>query len=164
MTHIAWVDAVVVTALVVGSLWTIWRKAIRPSIRAVNRLADTITVANQLLDDAPVLAAIAEVAPALQDIAAEFRPNHGGSLRDVVDSIDRKADTAAAAATDARTEAVHAAAIADETRTLAASAATNAAVASGMAEDTAIEVIALRQRLDAHLAAEEERSNPPPDV
>lgn len=92
VTEIWWVDGLIVAAAVVAAVSTIWVKAVRPIVRGVSHLA--------------------EVAPILNAIAAEFQPNHGSSLRDVVNRIERKADTAAKAAGEAATKAEAAASLA----------------------------------------------------
>jgi len=63
----------------ISALYVIWRKAIVPFFRGVARLIKGI---DRIADATPVLLGIAE----------EFRPNGGHSLRDVVDSIERKQD------------------------------------------------------------------------
>ena len=74
MTNILWVDILIVSAAVVTACGVIWRKFLRPLLHALN-------VASEAL-------------PVMLAIAAEFSPNHGSSLRDVVNRIESKADLA----------------------------------------------------------------------
>lgn len=57
---IAWVIVAGAVAIAVTSLWTLWRKIVRPFVQSVDTLAD---------------------------IAVQFRPNHGTSLHDVIHVI-----------------------------------------------------------------------------
>ena len=69
------VDGLIIAAAVVTSCGVLWRKVLKPLLRA----ADTIR----------------DATPVLVSIAYEFEPNDGHSLRDVVNRIEKKADTAA---------------------------------------------------------------------
>ncbi len=88
------VDLIVGFAALVVALGVIWKKFLYPFWRAI----DTMT----------------EVGPVLLDVAHEFRPNNGHSLRDVVDRIETKADAAKIAAEEARTAAEEAHRVAAE--------------------------------------------------
>ncbi len=72
---------------------TIWKRCLVPlghAVLNINRLVETST-------------ALLDVAPVLVEIADEFRPNGGSTLRDSVDRIEGKVDDAATlvkAATD----------------------------------------------------------------
>jgi hypothetical protein len=68
VTDVWWLDGIVVAAAIVAALSTIWLKAVRPFFHFTTLAAETL--------------------PILVEIAEEFRPNHGGSLRDVVDRIE----------------------------------------------------------------------------
>ena len=66
MTGQGWVDVFIIVAALLTAWWTIWRRGLRPLIRAVHEIADSV--------------------PILAEIAREFRPN-GGRLREVIDHI-----------------------------------------------------------------------------
>lgn len=71
----SWVEAVLVTAAVLGAFGVIWRKGFRPAYRGIRRLHHAIHC-------------ITESAPVLQEIAKDFKPRNGnGSLGDVIDEI-----------------------------------------------------------------------------
>lgn len=86
MTGRSWADWIILTAALVTALGVIWRKGIRPFFRTVNEVAQAV--------------------PILADIASEFRPNSGTSLRDVID--DMRTSLATIAASQAQITADHA--------------------------------------------------------
>lgn len=121
MTGVEWADWVIITAAVITAILTIWRKAVRPVIHAANQIADA--------------------APVLLGIAAEFQANHGTSLRDVVDRIEMKADAAnvlAGTAVELVTEAR------DEAR----EANVSARAAMGMSEANGTKIESVGRRLE----------------
>jgi hypothetical protein len=69
------IEIIVGVAAAVSALGTIYRKGVRPVIRAAK--------------------AIDEIVPTLTEIAYEFRPNSGKSLRDTIDRIEEASTTAA---------------------------------------------------------------------
>ena len=88
MTGEPTVDWIIGGAALIVALGTIYRRAIRPVLRAANTVADAT--------------------PTLLGMAEEFKPNGGASLRDVVNRIEFKADSASAAARTAASAAVEA--------------------------------------------------------
>lgn len=64
------VDILVATAAGITALGVIWRKALRPIIRAARRTEETL--------------------PVILSIAEEFKANGGSSLRDSIDTIARE--------------------------------------------------------------------------
>lgn len=121
MTHVDWIDWVIAAAALLTALTVIWRKFVRPLVHAANLIADA--------------------APVLLAIAAEFQPNHGTSLRDVVNRIEEKADTAA-------TLAGTAAELAAETRDQAREANVSAQAAMSMSEANGSKIEAVSRKLD----------------
>ena len=73
MTNVAWVDVLIIVAAVLTASWTIWRKGLKPFIQIVNHVAEAV--------------------PILAEIAKEFKPNEGTSLRDVVEAIHQDITT-----------------------------------------------------------------------
>ena len=78
-----WLAAVSASLIAFG---VIWRKGLRPAARLIREFVHAA-------DN------VAQHGPTLLEIAAEFRPNSGGSLRDVIDRIE-------AAATDMQGQVV----------------------------------------------------------
>ncbi len=81
MSEREWFDIVIAAAAFVTAVGLLWRKTVRPFWRAINEIAEAL--------------------PVLHDIAAEFRPNHGQSLRDTVNEIQKVAYEARALAQEA---------------------------------------------------------------
>lgn len=96
MTGITEVDVIIIIAAVLTAVGVIWRKAIRPVVKAAALFMAT--------------------APTLVEIAQEFKDDGNGSLRSVVNRIESKADKAAALAAEAKTAAEEAAAVSDRNR------------------------------------------------
>ena len=72
-----WLAAVSASLIAFG---VIWRKGLRPAARLIREFVHAA-------DN------VAQHGPTLLEIAAEFRPNSGGSLRDVIDRIEAAATT-----------------------------------------------------------------------
>jgi hypothetical protein len=83
------VEALGATAASIVAVGVIWQKGVRPMWRAKKAVSRAIH-------------AIEQAGPVLLAIAEEFKPDHGESLRDRIDSIDHKADIAATAALEAK--------------------------------------------------------------
>jgi hypothetical protein len=75
MTGRSWADWIILTAAVLTAALVIWQKGIRPVVRTI--------------------AEVAQAVPILADIAQEFRPNSGHSLRDVIDDMRSSLQTIA---------------------------------------------------------------------
>lgn len=68
------VGTLLLWAAIIGAASTIWIKGVWPVLKGINAIA---TKMYQLGQDLPVL----------QDIAAEFKPNHGKSLHDHIQTL-----------------------------------------------------------------------------
>ena len=82
--HVVYV-AVGLTAVTVA-----WRKAVWPIVKGATRFARAVEDFTAALPDLLELAAFA---PVILDIAAEFQPNEGSSLRDRIDKLNLDMDT-----------------------------------------------------------------------
>jgi hypothetical protein len=69
----------IIVAILVG-IGLIWAKGVRPMFKFV---AATVRAAD----------ALEEAVPVLKEIAEEFKPNHGTSLKDTVNRMDRNIKT-----------------------------------------------------------------------
>ena len=69
----------------IGACGIIWRKVIRPSARAIRKAVHLI---DMLEVCAPYLKSMPDTLPVLAEIAKEFRPNEGASLRDQMNRIE----------------------------------------------------------------------------
>jgi hypothetical protein len=88
MTNILWVDGLIVAAAVITAITVIWRKFLQPLLRAIETLTETV-----------------EALPTLLEIAQQFQPNEGHTLRDSVDRIEGLAAKANEMATKAAVSA-----------------------------------------------------------
>lgn len=78
--HGEWDDWIMGLAALATSVVVIWQKVIKPIVTAAMKAG--------------------EIADTLKDIAVEFKPNHGHSLKDVLASIDKRTDELAAKVTE----------------------------------------------------------------
>lgn len=63
----------------------IWKRAIRPILRAIRRAVHLVDVAEEIL---PHVQSLPDALPVLVEIADEFRPNHGASLKDQISRVE----------------------------------------------------------------------------
>lgn len=75
LTGTPWVDVVLVSAALLGALGVIWKKGIKPVSRWVRSSWRNVKHA-------------IEIGSNLVEIAHEFQPNGGGSLRDAIDRVE----------------------------------------------------------------------------
>ena len=73
----SWEAIAACTTAVIGSLAVVWQKLLRPVLRGIKGL---VAIAAKVEDALPVLVQIAE----------QFRPNGGNSLRDVINRIENQ--------------------------------------------------------------------------
>lgn len=112
VTGIWWVDVAIVAAAFLAAIAGIWHKGIKP---ASHWVAESWRNIKHVL----------EIGSTLVEIADEFRPNGGGSLRDVVDRVETQGQEAKVALTD---QLVHSAARDAEVSSLRAEQIAHAAV------------------------------------
>src|SRR5205085_2322764 len=72
-----YVDGPIIAAACLVAWATLWRKGIKPAFTGLKRFLDGVQ-------------RIAESTPILIDIAMEFRPNSGTTLRDTIDQMQRE--------------------------------------------------------------------------
>lgn len=77
-----WDDYILAVAAIVVALSAIWMNVVRPVVRAASRAG--------------------EVADTLLEIASEFKPDHGSSLKDVLTAVQQDVARATAVAEDIR--------------------------------------------------------------
>lgn len=106
-----WLDTVqgqvVTLAAILVALGVIWRQFLQPLIRGSRRLVRNINKWGESWD-------------VLEDIAAEFRPNHGSSLRDQVDMLQRITTDSKGYAAEAKVTAIEATEAVKENRSVLA--------------------------------------------
>lgn len=81
-----WVQIVLSAAALVVAVATIWQKAIRPAAKAVSQFDQIVPVLNALsrqFADSP------DLIVTISNIAKQFKPNNGSSLRDRIDALER---------------------------------------------------------------------------
>lgn len=78
------------TAAALTALGVIWRKGIKPAVRFISRL---VHIADALIEVTPHLRRLPDTLPVLTEIAMEFRPNGGASLRDSINRIEHTVKT-----------------------------------------------------------------------
>lgn len=85
----AWGQFILGFAAVAGAIVYLWQKVLKPGARMVASLDRLLPVAQELAEefhDAP------EALRTLREIARQFKPNNGSSLRDVTNRLERKID------------------------------------------------------------------------